>query len=59
MGLKAVKLLNVFFYTFVSFFFSCHVMAIEEPNFKILVDEGELEILRQTEDVRGIASPTG
>lgn len=44
MGLKAVKLLNVFFYTFVSFFFSCHVMAIEEPNFKILVDEGELEI---------------
>jgi len=44
MGLKAVKLLTVFFYTFVSFFFSCHVMAIEEPNFKILVDDGELEI---------------
>ena len=44
MGLKAVKLLNVFFYTSVSFFFSCHVMAIEEPNFKILVDDGELEI---------------
>ena len=44
MGLKAVKVLNVFFYTSVSFFFSCHVMAIEEPNFKILVDEGELEI---------------
>ena len=44
MGLKAVKLLNVFFYTSVSFFFSCHVMAIEEPEFKILVDEGELQI---------------
>ena len=44
MGLKALKLVNVFFYIFVSFFFSCQVMAIEEPNFKILVDEGELEI---------------
>ena len=44
MGLKAVKLLTVFFYTFVSFFFSCHVMAIEEPNFKILVNDGGLEI---------------
>ena len=40
----ALKLFNVFFYIFVSFFFSCQVMAIEEPNFKILVDEGELEI---------------
>ena len=44
MGLNALKLVNVFFYIFVSFFFSCQVMAIEEPNFKILVDEGELEI---------------
>ena len=41
---NALKLVNVFFYIFVSFFFSCQVMAIEEPNFKILVDEGELEI---------------
>ena len=40
----ALKLVNVFFYIFVSFFFSCQVMAIEEPKFKILVDEGELEI---------------
>ena len=38
------RLVNVFFYIFVSFFFSCQVMAIEEPKFKILVDEGELEI---------------
>ena len=44
MGSNALKLVNVFFYIFVSFFFSCQVMAIEEPNFKILVDEGELEI---------------
>ncbi len=44
MGLKSAKSFNVFFYTFVSFFFSCQVMAIEEPKFKILVDEGELEI---------------
>ena len=43
-ALKLVKLVNVFFYIFVSFFFSCEVMAIEEPKFKILVDEGELEI---------------
>ena len=41
---NALKLVNVFFYIFVSFFFSCQVMAIEEPKFKILVDEGELEI---------------
>ena len=41
---NALKLVNVFFYIFVSFFFSCQVMAIEEPDFKILVDEGELEI---------------
>ena len=40
----ALKLFNVFFYIFVSFLFSCQVMAIEEPSFKILVDEGELEI---------------
>ena len=44
MGRRALKLVNANFYIFVSFFFSCHVMAIEEPNFKILVDEGELEI---------------
>ena len=44
MGQKAVKLVNVSFYIFVSFFFSCQVMAIEEPKFKILVDEGEFEI---------------
>lgn len=44
MGQTAVKVVNVFFYIFVSFFFSYQVMAIEEPNFKILVDEGELEI---------------
>ena len=37
-------MVNAFLYIFVSFFFSCQVMAIEEPNFKILVDEGELEI---------------
>ena len=43
-ALKLVKLVNVLFYIFVSFFFSCEVMAIEEPKFKILVDEGELEI---------------
>ena len=41
---NALRLVNVFFYIFVSFFFSCQVMAIEEPDFKILVDEGELEI---------------
>ena len=41
---NALKLVNVFFYIFVSFLFSCQVMAIEEPKFKILVDEGELEI---------------
>ena len=41
---NALKVVNVFFYIFVSFFFSCQVMAIEEPKFKILVDEGELEI---------------
>ena len=41
---KSFRLVNVFFYIFVSFFFSCQVMAIEEPEFKILVDEGELEI---------------
>ena len=41
---NALRLVNVFFYVFVSFFFSCQVMAIEEPEFKILVDEGELEI---------------
>ena len=41
---NALKLVNLFFFTCVSFFFSCHVMAIEEPNFKTLVDEGELEI---------------
>ena len=44
MGLKTLKVVNVFLYIFVSLFFSCQVMAIEEPNFKILVDEGELEI---------------
>ena len=44
MRLKALKLVNVLFYIFVSFFLSCQVMAIEEPKFKILVDEGELEI---------------
>ena len=44
MGVNGLKLVNVFFYIFVSFFFSCKVMAIEEPDFKILVDEGELEI---------------
>ena len=44
MRLKVLKVANVFFYIFVSFFFSCQVMAIEEPKFKILVDEGELEI---------------
>ena len=44
MGQKAVKVVNVFFYIFVSFFFSCQVMAIEEPKFKIMADEGELEI---------------
>jgi len=41
---NTLRLVNVFFYIFASFFFSCQVMAIEEPNFKILVDEGELEI---------------
>ena len=41
---SALKVVNVFSYIFVSFFFSCQVMAIEEPKFKILVDEGELEI---------------
>ena len=44
MEASVFKLVNVFFYIFVSFFFSCQVMAIEEPKFKILVDEGELEI---------------
>ena len=44
MGRRALKLVNANFYIFVSFFFSFQVMAIEEPNFKILVDEGELEI---------------
>ena len=44
MFLRALKVVNAFFYVFVSFFFSCHVMAIEEPDFKILVDEGGLEI---------------
>ena len=44
MFLRALKVVNAFFYVFVSFFFSCHVMAIEEPNFKILVDDGGLEI---------------
>ena len=44
MGQKAVKVVNVFFYIFVFFFFSCQVMAIEEPKFKIMADEGELEI---------------
>ena len=34
---NAFKLVNALFYIFVSFFFSCHVMAIEEPNFKILL----------------------
>ncbi|RZP22433.1 MAG: heme-binding protein [Burkholderiaceae bacterium] len=43
MGSKVLKV-NVFFCIFVSFFFSCQVMAIEEPKFKILVDAGELEI---------------
>ena len=41
---NALKLVNVFFYIFVSFFFSCQVMAIEEPKFKIMVDEGDLQI---------------
>ena len=41
---NALKLVNVLFYIFVFFFFSCEVMAIEEPKFKTLVDEGELEI---------------
>ena len=44
MEARAFKLVNVFFYIFVSFFFSCQVMAIEEPNFKVLVEEGDLEI---------------
>ena len=44
MGLKVLKLVNVSFFIFASFFFSCQVMAIEEPEFKILVDEGELQI---------------
>ena len=44
MGLKGLKLVNVSFFIFASFFFSCQVMAIEEPEFKILVDEGELQI---------------
>ena len=44
MGTMALKLVNANFYIFVSFFFSCQVMAIEEPKFKILVDEGELQI---------------
>ena len=44
MFLRALKVVNAFIYVFVSFFFSCHVMAIEEPDFKILVDEGGLEI---------------
>ena len=37
-------MVNAYFYIFVSFFFSCHVMAIEEPNFKILVEDSGLEI---------------
>jgi len=31
----------------------------EQHAHKVKIDEGELEILKRTEDVRGIASPTG
>ena len=41
---NALKVVNICLHILVSFFFSCQVMAIEEPKFKILVDEGELEI---------------
>ena len=41
---KVFRVKHVFTYIFLFFFFSCQVMAIEEPNFKILVDEGDLEI---------------
>ena len=44
MKANGLKVVRIFIYIFVSFFFSCEVMAIEEPKFKILVDEGELEI---------------
>ena len=34
---------------------------LKEAQFqhKVRIDEGELDILRRTDDVRGIASPTG